>query len=190
MSFKPSGNMGTLTIGPSHATILWNRKVRRATRPLRTSAQGRAWAPPRRRPAAPAWRGPRRNGRAAPLPSAPHPKPHPQGVCDIKSAKKITARAKDGVVVGAGRLGLVKKPSSRLASDGAAALASDVAPQAEPDPLQPGGDQDGDGIVGAFDVDDNGNGAVDNVDSGQVGGRAGGSVIKGQATGRWQAPLP
>jgi hypothetical protein len=87
-------------------------------------------------------------------------------VCD-RGLKKIVARAEGGVVVGATHLGLVKKPSSRLASD---ARASDATPQAQGkgDPLEPGKDQDGDGIVGAFDVDDNGNGVVDNTDGGQV----------------------
>ena len=95
-----------------------------------------------------------------------------QGICD-KGAKKILARAVRGVVVGTGTFGLVKSPSAKAA---AAVRADAQAPGAgaDQDPLQPGGDQDGDGIIGAFDVDDNGNGVVDNVDGRQASGKAGG----------------
>ena len=79
----------------------------------------------------------------------------------VKGAQSMVARAAKGVVVGAGRLGLVPKPGKVKAQ--AAGNGSAV-----PDPTLPGQDQDGDGIIGAFDVDDNGNMVIDNADITQV----------------------
>jgi hypothetical protein len=170
MSFKAGGNMGLLAVNNgTYATIPWARRVR-------DRARRRLWAPN--------WvaSGQQASAAAPPLGRRPSsPLPHAlQGVCD-QGAEKIVSRALQGVVVGAGRLGLVPHPSKAGGGRAAGARAEEPAAGgagagASPDALLPGKDQDGDGIIGAFDVDDNGNMVVDNTDANQAspgGGRQG-----------------
>lgn len=67
-----------------------------------------------------------------------------QPLCTHPHPRYRLDRATNGVVVGAGKLGLVKKPAvaKKAAAPTAAAV---VTPAAAPDPSRPGQDQDGDG---------------------------------------------
>ena len=80
----------------------------------------------------------------------------PQGLLSTKAF----AKAKKGVPIGAGRLGLQATPTSSRLLDSRALRAEGTIPG--------GTDPDRDGLPSNIDVDDNGNGILDNQDASQV----------------------